>query len=805
MYKLKFSLFCLSLFVSLSSFSQRSLKAIKSEANEYFRVEEYHHALPLFLKVDSLQPNDPEVSYRIGVCYYQSEYKLKGLSYFEKAKKLMHKHHELDLMLGRLYHLHHDFDKAIEHYNHHKKYINTKSAEGQEAMAEVALYITQCENAKELIKKPVDYEITNLGPNINSKFSDYAPVISADESELIFTSKRNTTTGGGYDEINDCYFEDVYIALKSGGGWGEAKNIGAPINTNGHDAAIGLSPDGQKLFVYKPQPGSRLAGDIYVSDEQGEQWKAPVKLGPTINTDYWESHATISADEQTLYYTSDKPGGKGHKDIYVSKRMPSGEWSVSEDLSTKINTEFDEDGPFLHPDGKTLYFSSKGHKSMGGYDIFKTVYNEEKREWSEPENVGYPLNTADDDLFIVWSADGTRAYFASIRADTYGEKDIYMAKRKEVSNFVVVLKGHVVDKTTKKPIAATITVHNLTSNQPVGVLNSNSATGKYVVVLPVGKNFSVTAEAPGYVFNSEHVEVPEPDKFLELEKLIELEPVGKKDQVATLNNVFFDYDKATLRPQSKTELDRLVKLLQENKEGYVEIAAHTDSVANNTYNAKLSSARAKSVVDYLIQNGIDSTKLLPIGYGEDFPVASNTTSEGRQLNRRCEFIFVDKFLPNKEDNIKRSFYYRKEKEELGVERTMFDAAAVKLVDVPIGKSIIIKSNKYRYRVYFSKQANSLDTNSKELVQLLTVLKENKGQTVQITGHVDKANDAAQAALAKKHMVEIAKYFERKGIPATSISTLYMGDKSPYAGNTTAEGRKLNRRVEVFINLRNLNE
>ncbi len=718
----------------------------------------------------------------------------------------MHKHHEMDLMLGRLYHLHHDFDKAIEHYNHHRKYLNTKSEEGMEGLKQIALYITQCENAKELIKKPVDYEITNLGPKINTRFPEYAPVISADETELIFTSKRNTTTGGGYDELNDCYYEDVYISLRQNGEWAEAKGIGANINTNDHDAAIGLSPDGQKLFVYKTQPGSRLAGDIYVSDEEGDVWQKPVKLGSTVNTDYWESHATISADEQTLYYTSDKPGGKGHKDIYVSKRMPSGQWSVSEDLSDKINTEFDEDGPFLHPDGKTLYFSSQGHKSMGGYDIFKTVYNEEKREWSEPENVGYPLNTADDDLFIVWSADGSRAYFASIRSDTYGEKDIYVAKRKDVSNFVVVLKGHVVDKDTKKPIAATITIQNLANNQPGGVLNSNSATGKYVVVLPVGKNFSVTAEAPGYVFHSEHIEVPEPDKFIEIEKLIELEPVGKKDKVATLNNVFFDYDKATLRPQSKMELDRLVNLVKTNKDVYVEIAAHTDSVANNLYNTRLSSARAKSVVDYLILNGIDSTRLFPIGYGEDFPIASNATPEGRQLNRRCEFIFVEKFDANRAENTKKAYYYRKEKDELSVGKTLSDASAVKLVSADQGKSLVVKDNKYHLRIYFSK-ANPplLDTNNAELKRMATLLKENKGQVCQLIGHVDKATETAKVELCKKQLNLVKSYFEKQGVPPVSLSVQFAGDQNPYASNTTAEGRKLNGRIEVFLNLRNLNE
>ncbi len=802
---LKRTIFTLCAFVIFGTVqAQESLRSLKAQANEYYRIQEYHYALPFFLKLDSLKPEDPEINYKTGVCFYKSDNKFKALEYLEKSKKLMHKHHELDLMLAKVYHLHHDFDKAIEHYNHHKRYIKSKSEDGAFELKEMDLYISQCENGKVMIKKPVSYEITNLGPNINSPFPEYSPVISADETVIIYTSRRKGT-GGQIDDHDGHFYEDVFISQKEGNVWQPAVNIGKNINTNDHDACIGLSPDGQKMFIYKSQPGVRLAGDIYVSDLVGNEWGKPVKLGPNINTPYWDSHASISADEQTLYYTSDKPGGEGHKDIYVSRRQKNGEWGPAEDLSPKINTEFDEDGPFLHPDGKTLYFSSEGHKSMGGYDIFKSVYNEETKEWSEPENVGYPINTADDDLFFVWSADGTRAYFSSIRKDSYGEKDIYMAHKKEVSNFVVLLKGNVTDKLTKKPVSAVLHVHNLTTNEVVGVFNSNSATGKYIVVLPVGKDFSVTAEAPGYVFHSEHVNVVETDKYLEVEQNIEMEPVGVKDKVAKLNNVFFDYDKATLRPQSKLELDRLVTLLKSKDNFYVEITAHTDSVANNMYNMRLSQERAKTVVAYLVKNGIDSTKLLPVGYGEDFPIATNTTSEGRQLNRRSEFVFVEKFDSKEiKKNLKNAYYYRKERDTLAVDHKIKEAVALKIADVenPTNQFVFLKDNKYKARIYFGTKSSTLsDSSNTELNQFTKLLKENKIQ-VFVSGYTD--NDAG-IELSKKRTASVVKYLVKNGIPETQITTQQMGAKNPYSTATTPEAHKLNRRVEILIKVRTLME
>ena len=806
MFQLKKLLFVfVSLISSFAIHAQTNQKSLKSEAFEYYRIREYHNALPLLLKMDSTKHDHGELSYKIAVCYFNSENKFSALPYFEKAKRLMHKHHELDLMLAKIYQLHHDFDKAIEYYNHHKKYINTKSEEGAAELVEIDNAIAQCNTGKELISKPLDYEIVNLGEAINSKFRDYAPVISADETVLIFTSRRDNSTGGQVDDQDGKYYEDVYISKKEDGKWSQAQNMGKTINTDDHDACIGLSPDGQKMFIYKSQPGVRLAGDIYVSDLKGNDWTKPSKLGSNINTPYWESHASISADEQTMYFTSDKPGGEGKKDIYVSNRLINGEWGPAKDLSPKINTKYDEDGPFLHPDGKTLYFSSKGHNSMGGYDVFKTVYDENTKDWSEPENIGYPINTAGDELFFVWSADGTRAYFSSARPDSYGDKDIYMAKKKVVSNYVVLLKGKVIDKVTRKPVAATINVHNLTTNEMVGIFNSNSATGKYIVVLPVGKDFSVTAEAPGYVFSSEHVNVVENDKFVEIEQNIELVPVGTKDNVTKLNNVFFDYDKSTLRPQSILELNKLVKLLQENKGLYVEIASHTDSVANNVYNMYLSRERAKSVVKYLISNGIDSTKLLPMGYGEDFNIASNSTSEGRQLNRRSEFIFTEKFdIRNKSKNMENGYYYRVERDSLSKIVTEKEKQIDKISESNDAEKqiLVLHDSKYKIRIYFgSKNYTISDSTHRELNDFVKLIKENKIQ-VFVTGHCDKHTaHTVGIDLTKKRMDNVVKYLVKRGISELMITKEYDADKKPHASDLSSEGRQLNRRVEVKIKIR----
>jgi len=482
------------------------------------------------------------------------------------------------------------------------------------------------------------------------------PVISADETVLIFTSRRPGTTGGQIQESTGQYHEDIYLSVKdSAGQWTTPENIGTEINTAGHDASIALSPDGQELFVYKDDN----SGDIYISTLNGNKWSAPKKVLGAINSKYWEPSASISADEKTLFFTSDRPGGYGGRDIYVCNLLPNGQWAAPKNMGPDINTEYDDDAPFIHPDSKTFYFSSEGHKSMGGFDIFVSKYDADKKTWGKPENVGYPINTAGDDIFFVWSADGTRGYFSSIRADSYGDKDLYVVSRPKVSVSLIVLKGRVFAEETEKAISATITIVDNETNKIVGITNSNSYSGKYTVILPPGKNYGISVTANNFLPYSENVDIPI-GEYYELSKDIKLKPLTV-GSVAVLKNVFFDSNKSELRKESFGELGRFAELLKENPDLYVEITGHTDNVGDNALNLKLSDERAKSVVKYLVSKGVNASRLYPVGYGEDFPVATNDTDEGKQLNRRTELIITEKVKEGQKFTKQNGFYHKQAK------------------------------------------------------------------------------------------------------------------------------------------------
>lgn len=489
------------------------------------------------------------------------------------------------------------------------------------------------------MKNPVNVKIKNLGPVINSKYPEYVPVISADESTLIFTSRRDNTTGGKRDKThNNQFMEDIYISTKSDDStWTTPVSVGNLINTEDHDACAGISPDGQKMFIYKSVKGIKKSGDLYYSELKGKIWSAPKSLGPNINSPDWEPSVSVTADEKLLFFSSDRKGGLGGTDIYVSKKLPNGEYGPAKNLGPKVNTKYDDDAPFIHVDGRTLYFSSKGHNSMGGFDIFYVTVNPETGlPISEPQNIGYPINTAGDDIYFVWSADGKRAYFSSEREGGYGDKDIYCLEREVEEAKLVVMRGIVTDKETGDPIGANITVVDNETQKVIGVYNSNSSTGKYVVILPAGKNYGISVEAPHYLFYSKNVDIPNLDSYKEIKDSIKLSPI-KAGSSIILRNVFFDYNKATITPQSEVELERVVRILKLNPTLKIRISGHTDSDGSDEYNLKLSQQRAQSVVDYLIAKGINKERLVATGYGETRPIAPNDTPENKQLNRRTEF------------------------------------------------------------------------------------------------------------------------------------------------------------------------
>lgn len=639
---------------------KQALKNI-DRGDEFYLADDYikYLAIDHYLKAYQFNPNNAQLNFKLGICYLHSPNKHKSLEYLKRAYQINPQiDPHISYYLGKAHHLNHEFDEAIHYYTLYKG-VSPKLPESDPDRR-----IEECNNGKRLVANPVRVVIENIGPVVNSPYREYAAVISADESVMLFTSRRDNTTGKSIAD-DYMYFEDIYSTTRQNNEWTPPVNLPAPVNTSEHDATIALSPDGQKLFIYSVDN----RGDILMSTLQGDKWSKPEPAGgKSINTPYSEVHACFSYDEKSIYFVSNKPEDNlGGFDVYVTRLQPDGTWGKAENLGPTINTKYDEEGVFMHPDGKTMYFSSKGHNSMGDYDIFKSVF--ENGVWSEPENIGYPINSADSDVFFVVAASGKHGYYSSARMDAIGETDIYritlLGPEKEpvmntedqlvlsssitepetviepkmgskYSAQVTILKGTVTDAVSKDPLNAVIVITDNEKNEVVSTFQSNSKTGKYLVSLPSGRNYGIAVTMEGYLFYSENVDLPKTRSYQEIVKDIELNKleVGKK---IVLRNIFYDFNKSTLRPQSIAELDRLVKLLEVNPKMRIEISSHTDNVGSAAYNEKLSTARALSVVDYLQKKGIGSERLEYRGYGFTQPIAPNDTEQGRQLNRRTEF------------------------------------------------------------------------------------------------------------------------------------------------------------------------
>ncbi len=610
----------------------------------------YKNALPFFEKAQLFNPNNAGLNYKLGKCYLFSATKNKSLPYFERSIQLnANIEPDVQYYLGMSYQLVMDWDKAVVAYTNYQKVVQASTDDSLKE--DIQNRIKQCNSGKELVSKPLYVRIDNLGNNINTVYNEYGAVISADESVLIFTARKPNSTGGLVDPGLNENFEDIYISYKKEDGqWSKAVNLPKSVNTPDHDAVVAISADGQRLILYL---GKANSGGLYESVLNGNDWSKPKSLGKNIDTKYHEPSGCYSPDGNLLYFVSDKPGGEGKHDIYVSMKDKKGRWGVPQNLGGTVNTSLDEASLFMHPDGKTLYFSSEGHNSMGGFDIFRTIRDEQNGTWSVPENVGYPINTVDDDMFYVVSANGQRAYYTSMNSAGFGGRDLYMItfleeEKQVVSNdsvvvvqpivnktHVVILKGAVSEVGSKKPLEATIEIVDNQLNKVISSFNSNSASGKYLVSLPAGKNYGIAVKKEGYLFHSENFDVPADAIFEQIEKDIELKSIAVGSNIV-LKNIFFDFDKASLRPESSSELQRLMQLLKDSPNLKIEISGYTDSKGTIEYNKFLSENRAKAVVEYLVNFGIDSNRLTFKGYGEDKPIATNDTEEGRQKNRRTE-------------------------------------------------------------------------------------------------------------------------------------------------------------------------
>lgn len=487
----------------------------------------------------------------------------------------------------------------------------------------------------------VDIVIKNVGQQINTSYDEYAPVIIADGSMMIFTSRRPFSEKEIKKQKEGK--ENVYFSEFKKNKWQASQALPAIINEpERFNSAIAISNDGQHLLLYRDDINGN--GDIWESFLKGTEWSEPSKMPEPVNSAKHESSASISPDGNTIFFVSEREGGIGGRDIWYATKDKKGVWAAAKNLSPDVNSKDNEEGVFIHPDGKTLFFSSNGQGGMGQYDIFKSVL--ENGKWSKAINLGAPINTTENDLFFVMAANGKTAYYSSTaQKENFGKQDVYeitfspkkITKQKGPS--LTLLKGVVSDSMSGKPIEAQIAISDNTKNERVSEIASNAASGNYLVSLPAGKNYNITVNAKGYLFYSTNVSIPDTAAFQEIIRNIKLNKIEVGNRVV-LNNIFFDYDKTSLRTESYVELTNLLNLLQNNPKLKIEISGHTDNKGSASYNKNLSEGRAQAVVSYLISKEIEVDRLRFAGFGFQYPIASNDTDEGRQLNRRVEFKVI---------------------------------------------------------------------------------------------------------------------------------------------------------------------
>ena len=489
-----------SLFIATAFFSptaeaqvnyKRPHNQMLDQAKLFLAAEDYAEAAKIYKRLLPVDTEFVEVYYEYGVCLANLPgQREKAVPYLERAVRGGHTEAFYELAMAR--HRQQRFDDAADLLYRYKQ-LNYRVVRDVEVDRRISMAVT----AKDLVKSPIEVTIRNMGSMVNSEAHDYCPLVTADGNTMYFTSRREGTTGGLKDPTGQ-WLEDVYLARRIDEVWTNAVNAGSPINTNTHDATVGLNPDGSSMIVYHTST-NLVSGDLFETRMHAGKWQDPALMTAQINSKEHEPSASIAPGGDEIYFTSDRAGGFGGRDLYRIRRLPNGEWSLPLNLGAQVNTPFDEDAPFMHSDGITLFFSSNGHNTMGGYDIFKaTLTDADMNGWSIPENMGYPLNTVNDDIYFCLSEDGYTGYFSSERPGGLGMQDIYQVVFPGSQLEYMVVRGVVADA-SDEPVKARILLTDETGEEIVGVYSSNDRTGRYLLVLTPGLTYTMSVEAPGFV------------------------------------------------------------------------------------------------------------------------------------------------------------------------------------------------------------------------------------------------------------------------------------------------------------------
>ncbi|MGX5820452.1 OmpA family protein [Chitinophaga lutea] len=610
----------LPLFAQKGDKADRKAMELFDKAQESMRSMQYDDVLAYLNEALAIRPNFPDAYGQMGMTY-------TIMKRYPDAVKTFKKLLEIDpdgLKFIRTSYIKAlagmgQFQEALEMLKAYQQTPSYSKGTGDKLLKNLEFAVTT---------KAVPFQPQNMGDGINTRDAEYFPSPTIDGKTLVFTRRVGGTN------------EDFFVTGRDSAQpqWQTASDMGEPVNTAYNEGAQNISQDGEMLvYTGCDFPGGRGSCDIYFSVKTPTGWSPPRNIGAAINTDLWESQPCLSPDKQTLYFV--RQTSDAGSDIFVSHRGPDGRWSLAERLGAPINTPGRETTPFLHADGQTLYFASDGHPGYGGLDIFYARLQPDG-QWGTPVNLGYPINTIDEEGSFTVSADGATGYFASDRTDSKGSLDIYQFELYQSARPLPTLyvRGYVYDVRTNKRLGAALELVDLSSKLTVANIRSNEA-GEYLVPLPAGRDYALSVSRPGYLFYSDNFSLKDARPDHPFEKNIPLQPL-EANAVVVLRNVFFASKEYTLQPASATELDKLAQLMKDNPSMQVELSGHTDNVGSDADNQLLSENRAKAVVEYLVKKGISAKRMKAAGYGESKPVDNNDTEEGRAQNRRTELKII---------------------------------------------------------------------------------------------------------------------------------------------------------------------
>ena len=615
----------------------KSKKAIElyTEADNFRVRGQFSQAIGLLNEAIKKDREFVEAYYRLGIIYMTLKDFPQAIRNLEKGLSLtddLRKQKIFWYDLGESYFTVGEYDKAEKILSDFLKAENQNRGKVERAK----LLMTNIRFARDNQNKASAYRQRPLSDTVNAFVMQYFPVLTADQQQLIFTRRMG---GGPGDD------EDLVISKKDGRGrWLVPESISKNINSDLNEGTSTISADGRKL-IFTSCVGRQGYGscDLYQSVRVGHEWTKPINLGPNVNSSEWESQPSLSADGRTLYFISDRRGGMGRRDIWVSLLNEKGEWTKAKNIGKPINTIYDEISPFIHVNNRVLYFASNGLVGFGGYDLFFSEKDSAAR-WTDPKNIGSPINNHEDQFSLFITADGKRGYYSheEVKDAGYTVSQIYeidIPEENQIrykSNYV---KGVVRDKQTREPLAASIELINLRTNEIESLVSSDSISGHYLMVLTQGAEYALYVNKRGYLFRSLNFNYSERKDYEPIVLDIDLEKASE-GTTAILENIFFDLDKYDLKDKSVTELQKIVRFLKENPGLKVEVSGHTDNSGAETYNLQLSERRAQAVYNYLVANGIASERLRLRGYGAGKPIADNNTEEGKQKNRRIEFKLI---------------------------------------------------------------------------------------------------------------------------------------------------------------------